>query len=56
MHKYRHDKLPKTFTGTIFTDTIMTDMMQCRHNNYNYQNVPAVRKNLENFPLKQEFS
>ena len=31
----------------------MTDMMQSRHNDYNYQNVPAVRKNLENFPLKQ---
>ena len=52
MHKYRHKKLPKSFTG-IFTDTMMTDMMQSRHNDYNYQNVPAVRKNLENFPLKQ---
>ena len=45
-------KSPKSFTG-IFTDTMMTDMMQSRHNDYNYQNVPAVRKNLENFPLKQ---
>ena len=52
MHKYRHKKLPKSFTG-IFTDTMMTDMMQSRHNDYNYQNVPIVRKNLENFPLKQ---
>ena len=52
MHKYRHNKLPTSFTG-IFTDTMTTDIMQSRHNDYNYQNVPAVRKNLENFPLKQ---
>ena len=31
------------------------NMIQSRHNNYNYQNVPAVavRKNLDYFPLKQ---
>ena len=29
----------------------MTDSMQSRHNDYNYQNLP--KKSLENFPLKQ---
>ena len=48
MHKYRHKKLPSSFAG-IFIDTTTTD----RHNDYNYKNLPAIRKNLENFPLKQ---
>ena len=52
MHKYRHNKLPTSFHG-IFTETMTTDMLQSRHNDYNYQNVPAIRKSLENFPLKQ---
>ena len=52
MHKYRHEKLPASFAGT-FTDTIMTDELQARHNDYNYLNEPAIKKNLENFPLKQ---
>ena len=52
MHKYRHNKLPASFSGT-FTDTTMTDTMQSRHNDYNYQNLPAIKKGLENFPFKQ---
>ena len=52
MHKYRHGKLPASFVGT-FTDTIMTDELQSRHNDYNYLNEPAIKKTLENFPLKQ---
>ena len=52
MHKYRHEKLPASFVGT-FTDTIMTDELQSRHNDYNYLIEPAIKKNLENFPLKQ---
>ena len=52
MHKYRHKKLPTSFSG-IFIDTTTTDSIQSRHNDYNYQNFPAIRKNLENFPLKQ---
>ena len=34
----------------------MTDKMQSRHNDYNYQNLPAIKKGLENFPLKQMIS
>ena len=52
MHKYRHKNLPTSFSG-IFIDTTTTDSIQSRHNDYNYQNVPAIRKNLENFSLKQ---
>ena len=52
MHKYRHEKLPASFAGT-FTDTIMTDELQSRHNDYNYLNEPAIKKCLEKFPLKQ---
>ena len=29
------------------------DENQSRHNDYNYLNNPAIKKNLENFPLKQ---
>ena len=31
----------------------MSDELQSRHNDYNYLNEPAIKKNLENFPLKQ---
>jgi hypothetical protein len=53
MHKYRHEKLPESFAGT-FTDTIMSDEVQWRHNDYNYLNEPKIKKNLESFPLKQQ--
>ena len=52
MHKYRNNKLPASFSG-IFLDTTTTDMMQSRHNDYNYQKLPAIKKILENFPFKQ---
>ena len=52
MHKYRHEKLPVSFSG-IFTDTLMSDELQSRHNDYNYLNEPAIKRCLENFPLKQ---
>ena len=52
MHKYRHSKLPVSFSG-IFSETTMTDEIQSRHNDYNYLNEPAIKKNLDKFPLKQ---
>ena len=52
MHKYRHGKLPVSFPG-MFTETTMTDDIQSRHNDYNYQCLPALRRQLENFPLKK---
>ena len=44
--------MPASFAGT-FTDTIMTDELQSRHNDYNYLNESAIKKCLEKFPLKQ---
>ena len=52
MHKYRNNILPASFSG-IFLDTTTTDMMQSRHNDYNYQKLPAIKNILENFPFKQ---
>ena len=52
MHKYRHSKLPASFSG-IFTETSMTDEMQSRHNDYNYLNQPAIKRYLDNFTLKK---
>ena len=52
MHKYRHGKLPPSFSG-IFHETIMSNELQSRHNDFNYLNEPAHKKYLENFPLKQ---
>ena len=52
MHKYRHGKLPPSFSN-IFTETVMSNELQSRHNDYNYLNEPAIKKYLENFPLKQ---
>ena len=37
MHKYRHEKLPLSFSG-IFTDTLMSDELRSRQNDYNYCN------------------
>ena len=51
MHKYRNKKLPASFSE-IFKDG-STDLIQNRHNDYNYDTLPAVRKCLEKFPLKQ---
>jgi hypothetical protein len=31
----------------------MWDKLQSRHNDYNYLNKPAIKRCLENFPLKQ---
>ena len=36
----------------MFTELTSTDNLQTRHNDYNYQNIPAVRRNLESFPYK----
>ena len=52
MHQYRNGKLPVSFTG-LFSDIINTDELQTRHNDYNYNNEPAIRHNLESFPFKQ---
>ena len=37
----------------MFIETTMTDDMQSRHNDYNYQCLPAIKRHLEKFPLKQ---
>ena len=52
MHKYRNRKLPTSFSG-IFKDVSDTKGTQNRHNDYNYDTQPAIKKYLEKFPLKQ---
>ena len=52
MHKYRNEKLPASFSG-IFTDITDSGELQTRHNDYNYQNKPAIKRTLENFPYKK---
>ena len=52
MHKYRNRKLPTSFSG-IFKDVSETKGTQNRHNDYNYDTQPAIKKYLEKFPLKQ---
>ena len=52
MHKYRNKKLPTSFSG-IFQDASFNGLTQNRHNDYNYNPMPATKKHLENFPLKQ---
>ena len=49
MHKYRHKKLPTSFSD-MFKDATNTNN---RHSDYNYDTLPATKKYLENFPLKQ---
>ena len=51
MNQYRNKKLPESFSD-IFTDITNTDDVQTRHNDYNYLNKPAIKRNLERFPLK----
>ena len=52
MHQYKHGKLPPSFTG-IFNDIAVTEGLQSRHSDYNYQIEPAVKTYLEKFPFKQ---
>ena len=53
MHKYRNKKLPLSFLD-IFSDASNTNLTHYnRHTDYNYDTLPATRKSLENFPLKQ---
>ena len=51
MNFYRNKKLPESFNNK-FTDITCTDQLQTRHNDYNYQNIPAIKKILESFPFK----
>ena len=51
MNQYRNGKLPESFKNK-FTDIVSTDRLQTRHNDYNYQNIPATKRFLESFPLK----
>ena len=54
MHQYKNRKLPVSFSNMfLFTDITNADELQTRHNDYNYIIYPAIRKNLETFPLKQ---
>ena len=55
MHKYRNKKLPVSFVG-IFKDASDTQGTQNRHNDYNYDTLPAAKRYLENVPLKQTIS
>ena len=48
MHKYIHEKVPESFT-----DTIMIDELQSRHNDYIYVNEPAIKRNLKEDYLSQ---
>ena len=52
MHKYRHNNLPISFSNT-FVDIVSTDVLQTRHNDYNYLSKPAEKKYLEQFPYKK---
>ena len=52
MHQYKHKKLPVSFSD-LYTDIISADEFQTRHNDYNYVINPAIKRNLETFPLKQ---
>ena len=52
MHQYKHNKLPVSFSD-LYTDIINADEFQTRHNDYNYVINPAIKRNLETFPLKQ---
>ena len=51
MNQYRNKQLPESFFN-MFTDIISTDQLQTRHNDYNFQNIPAVKRTLEFFPMK----
>ena len=52
VHQYRNNKLQILFSEK-FTEITDTDELQTRQNDYNYVNIPATKKYLENFPYKQ---
>ena len=52
MHQYKNKKLPTSFSDT-YKDITNTDELQTRHNDYNFVINPAIRRNLETFPLRQ---
>ena len=52
MHQYKHKKLPVSFSD-LYTDIINADELTTRHSDYNYVINPAIKINLETFPLKQ---
>ena len=52
MHQYKYKKLPTTFSD-IYTDITNTDELQTRYNNYDFVINPAIKRNLETFPLRQ---
>ena len=52
MHQYKNKKLPTSFSDT-YTDITNTDELQTRHNDYNFFINPAIKRNLETFPLRQ---
>ena len=51
MNLYRNKQLPESFIDK-FTNITCTDQLQTRHNDYNYVNIPAVKRSLEHFPYK----
>ena len=46
MHKYRHKKLPTSFSD-MFKDATNTNN---RHSDYNYDTLPATKKIFRKFP------
>ena len=55
VHQYRNNKLPASFSN-IFQDITSTDELQTRHNDYNYKNLPAIKKYLQNYPYRKMLS
>ena len=55
VHQYRHKKLPPSFDG-MFTEITEDNLLSTRHNDYNFVNLPAIKKYLEQFPIKKLLS
>ena len=52
-HAFATRSSAKTTPRTEISMDASTDLIQNRHNDYNYDTLPAVRKCLEKYPLKQ---
>ena len=55
VHQFRHKKLPVSFDN-IFTEVTDDQDLKTRHSDYNFSNKPAIKKYLEQFPLKKMLS
>ena len=52
MHQYRHKILPVSFEN-MFHEITENDPLQTRHNDYNFNNKPAIKRYFEKFPTKK---